>query len=58
MGRLTELFDYINKQDHPTARQIEENYHYINVNETLKGIRRAYRRELKNDTQQTLLFKE
>lgn len=44
MGRLTELFDYLNREEHPTAFQAKHLYSYINIpDETLKKIRRDFR---------------
>lgn len=47
MGRLTELFTYLNAKDHPTAHQIKHQYHYIIVDKQLKKIRREYQSNTK-----------
>ena len=43
MGRLTELFNYLNREEHPTSGQIKYLYNYITINEHTKKLRRAYR---------------
>jgi len=54
MGRLTELFSYLNVEEHPTAQQIIQNYNYITINKTVKELRKIYRKELKQKEQMRL----
>ena len=46
MGRLTELFDYINREDHPTAQEKKHYYNYLDITPDVKKIRWEFRKEL------------
>lgn len=51
MGRLTEFFDYINREKEPTENEILNWYSYITVDRELKRIRREYRGRTKKENQ-------
>jgi len=50
MGRLTELFSYLNEDTAPTQGEMNVRYSYISKNPELVAMRRKYRRELKADS--------
>ena len=49
MGRLTELFEFLNSEDVPTDSDMRVRYAYINKNPELMKLRKYYRKELKAD---------
>ena len=51
MGRLTELFEFLNSEDVPTDSDMRVRYAYINKNPELMKLRTEYRKELKAEKQ-------
>jgi len=46
MGRITEAIEYLNVKKHPSKIDILHFYTHIEIDEGLKGLRRAYRSKL------------
>ena len=49
MGRLTELFAFINKEKAPTEGEMHVRYSHITKNKELMDNRKAYRKALKQE---------
>lgn len=55
MGTLSQLFWYLNREEHPTALEQKHHYSHLDITEHVKKLRREYRRELlkaEKDTQE------
>jgi hypothetical protein len=50
MGRLTELIDFLNKDEMPTAQYQQHFYTHLHVTEELKKLRLEYRKQLKQNS--------
>lgn len=47
MGRLSQLFWYLNAETHPTLLEKKHHYSHLEITEHLKKLRREYRRRLR-----------
>jgi len=48
MGRLSELFDFINREDVPSEREMNFTYSHISKSPDLMAIRKEYRKRFRN----------
>jgi hypothetical protein len=49
MGRLTELFEFVNSENVPTESDMRVRYAYIHKTPELMKLRAEYRKELKSE---------
>ena len=49
MGRLSELFEFLNAEDAPDEHDMRVRYAYIHKNDELMELRKKYRKELKEE---------
>jgi len=47
MGRGSQVFWYVNREEHPTEREKAHVFSHINIGDALKKLRGEYRRELR-----------
>lgn len=47
MGRATEFFDYINRETHPSEREMNEMYFSLTVDDTTRRLRKENLKRLK-----------
>jgi hypothetical protein len=60
VGRLTEIIDFLNREEMPTSQIQAHIYTHIEITDELKKLRREYRAQLKQNQpeQQLSLFKK
>ena len=56
MGRLTELFDFINRENVPSEHEMKVIYSYINKTKEIMDVRKKYRKGLKEQGKQNDLL--
>jgi len=56
MGRLTELFDFLNRDNVPSSADMRLHYSYIQKNPELMSLRKIYLKEKKSEALQQNLF--